>query len=1049
MAIACFYSSTAQALPQHPSVASGNVHILTSGPGMEIRQGSSKAIINWQNFSIEPGESVRFSQPSSSSLVLNRVTGLDSSILNGTLTANGRVFIINPNGVLLGKNAQVNVGGIVASTLDITNADFLNHDFNFAKQGNPPALVKNEGYISAVEGGYVVMLSDHVSNNGNIDARGGSVLMGAGGQVALYFSKDSLVGYAITREAALALVENARNITAAGGTVSLAARGMDNASQSAVVNNTGIIEAKSLRHSQGKIELAADMQGGRVLVNGRLDASASDNDGGNINVSGARVSIAPDATITTAAAGGQTGLFTVRTATAHISDQQDEIHHAALERTLASSNVIISAEDNGRQHSGHLGVDNAISANGQNTLFLKAEKDIVVNAGITMAGGSLTIRADTKGTGNGYLKFSESGAIRSNNAASINLYTNVADYRNTGIYDAFITSPYSLWMLVNNVTQLQNINRNLSGKYALGRDIDAVETGTWDGGFHPIGNHNNEFKGELDGMSHVISNLRIHRPYHGNVGLFGVSQGIIRNLGLVNVDITGNDTAGAVAGYNSGLISNVYATGTVSIDVPSGYSETVPYRAGGLVGVNAHKGFISNAYSLVTVRGKLSLGGIVGHNMGRIDSVYAAGKVGDVEAPAEHRIIGGIAGLNEGEISNAYWTTDGTGQYRAVGINAGTIDANTKKGKLNSTSLKNSVLNLDFENTWVRYQGYTAPYLKSFMKPLNVVALDANVVKPYDGKPALLKGRWLYSDPDAQFSAMLQSTPDQPDNNTVDVGISDYKNTRQFWSDQQGYYIKNPVVEQKFSVEISERPILVKAVEDVKTHDASINSTAKPAISDVLDVQNLGLADGDSVIAHQTFDSTDIGNRMLQVAGVTIKNKDGKDVTLNYRIAKADATGFISVPSTGPDNGPVENGNPGNGNPSSPGGTNPVSPAPVDPTAVNPPPVDRIAFNPEPSNPLPVKVTANDPAVSKPLSSGLGNTGSSGENVNWRGPNGNLARGLSPEDRLTHSNSALAFLSVEHVEDEQQFKKRLLTRNTDDVSLQVVSDGIKLPPGAD
>ena len=185
LAIACIYPGAAQALPENPSVTSGAVSVTTAERAMQINQTTNKAIIDWQKFGIAPNESVTFNQPSRSSVVLNRVTGAEASALDGALNATGQVFLVNPNGVLIGSAARVNVGGLLATTLDIENQRFLGANYTFnARSATDKAPVANDGAITAVDGGYIVMLANNVRNNGTIDAPSGHVLMGAGSQVS-------------------------------------------------------------------------------------------------------------------------------------------------------------------------------------------------------------------------------------------------------------------------------------------------------------------------------------------------------------------------------------------------------------------------------------------------------------------------------------------------------------------------------------------------------------------------------------------------------------------------------------------------------------------------------------------------------------------------------------------------------------------------------------------------------------------------------------------------------------------------------------------------
>ena len=152
--IAGFQPVPALALPEGGEVAAGVASIQRSGAAMTINQNSGRAAINWQRFGIGATESVRFNQPSASSIVLNRVLGQDPTQILGSLRANGQIFILNPNGVLFGRGVQVSVGGLVASTLNLSDADFLAGRYTFGK-GSAPGSVINQGTITAANGGYV------------------------------------------------------------------------------------------------------------------------------------------------------------------------------------------------------------------------------------------------------------------------------------------------------------------------------------------------------------------------------------------------------------------------------------------------------------------------------------------------------------------------------------------------------------------------------------------------------------------------------------------------------------------------------------------------------------------------------------------------------------------------------------------------------------------------------------------------------------------------------------------------------------------------------
>jgi filamentous hemagglutinin family protein len=182
-AISLGFVPAAHALPTGGSVSVGAATIANGPSSVTINQSSQNAAISWQNFGVNTGEAVTFKQPSSSSITLNRVVGTAPSAILGKLSANGRVFVVNPNGILFGKSAQVNVGGLVASTQGITDANFAAGAYKFA--GTSSNAVLNQGAITASNGGYVALLGAHVTNTGVIVAKMGSVTLAGGDAMTL------------------------------------------------------------------------------------------------------------------------------------------------------------------------------------------------------------------------------------------------------------------------------------------------------------------------------------------------------------------------------------------------------------------------------------------------------------------------------------------------------------------------------------------------------------------------------------------------------------------------------------------------------------------------------------------------------------------------------------------------------------------------------------------------------------------------------------------------------------------------------------------------
>ncbi|KAK45290.1 hemagglutinin, partial [Caballeronia jiangsuensis] len=271
------------ALPGGGQVVNGNVSISQPDPHtMAITQGSQKGIVNWNSFSIGGNETVNISQPSSQAVLLNRVTGGEASNIAGHLNANGRVFLVNPAGVLFARGASVNVGSIVASTLGISDSDFLAGKYRFTSAQNAGGLVRNEGTITAGERGTVALLGAQVDNSGTVSAKLGTVAMGAGSDITLDFAGDGLTMLKIDGPAAQALASNSGVLQADGGKVMMSVQTAD-ALASTVLNQTGTVRAQSVAERNGRIVLdggnagltqvagSVDATGGAGLAGGRID----------------------------------------------------------------------------------------------------------------------------------------------------------------------------------------------------------------------------------------------------------------------------------------------------------------------------------------------------------------------------------------------------------------------------------------------------------------------------------------------------------------------------------------------------------------------------------------------------------------------------------------------------------------------------------------------------------------------------------------------------------------------------------------------------------
>lgn len=402
------FATGVHALPAGGVVAAGGATISSGAGSMTINQSTQNAIINWQSFNISQGNAVRFVQPNTASVALNRVVGSNPSSILGNLSSNGKVFLVNPNGILFGQGSSVNVGGLVASTLGITDNNFLTA--NYAFTGTGAGSVVNQGSISA-DGAYIALLGANISNQGVIAANLGTVALAAGNAVTLDVAGDGLLNIAVNQGAVNALIENGGLIRANGGQVILTASAAGNLLNT-VVNNTGVIEAQTLVNQNGTIKLLADMQSGTVNVGGTLDASApGGGNGGFIETSAAHVMVQPAVRITTDAPAGKTGTWLIDPEDFNIGGLvTDNISGATLSALLVTNSVVITTLPGtdamvagtppvtslftNTVGNGDINVKQAITWTGSSsatTLTLLAVRNANVNAAISATNGNLQI----------------------------------------------------------------------------------------------------------------------------------------------------------------------------------------------------------------------------------------------------------------------------------------------------------------------------------------------------------------------------------------------------------------------------------------------------------------------------------------------------------------------------------------------------------------------------------------------------------------------------------------------------------------------------------
>jgi filamentous hemagglutinin family protein len=282
-------SVTAHSLPQGGTVNSGAAAISTNGAQMTIRQSTDKASINWNSFNIGSSAAVNISQPNAQSVLLNRVTGNDPSQILGKLSANGQVILLNPNGIVFGKNGSVTASSFTASTFDLSDSNFNQNIYKYSRNGSTSAVV-NQGKIEVAAGNFVALLGATVTNEGQIIAPQSHVIMAAGESATLSptapassstasQTSQSSIGVSLSQKVRLELEPASINATVnntssgviltEGGQVLMQAAALSDAVAS--ITHSGQIDTTGMQ--AGRVYLLAE--GGTIKVDGRIKANST------------------------------------------------------------------------------------------------------------------------------------------------------------------------------------------------------------------------------------------------------------------------------------------------------------------------------------------------------------------------------------------------------------------------------------------------------------------------------------------------------------------------------------------------------------------------------------------------------------------------------------------------------------------------------------------------------------------------------------------------------------------------------------------------------
>lgn len=307
--------STAFAGPTGGVVVNGQGTISTpSSTTTVIDQASQNLQVNWNTFNVAANENVQFHQPSASSVAFNRILDQNPSQIFGRIDANGQVVLVNPNGLLIGRTAQLNTSSLVVSSLDAIDFDATSGRYRFSTNRLDPGAVVNEGSITAGSGGSVTLLGGRVSNAGSIVADYGTVNLAAGRAATLDLAGDGLLRLEVGGDllsngsGAVVALENSGNIRANGGQVLLTANAVRDVFSN-LINNSGVVRANRIENSGGTITLLGPE--GTVISSGTLDASAGDtvSTGGSVAMLGERVGLTGNARVdVSGVTGGGTAL---------------------------------------------------------------------------------------------------------------------------------------------------------------------------------------------------------------------------------------------------------------------------------------------------------------------------------------------------------------------------------------------------------------------------------------------------------------------------------------------------------------------------------------------------------------------------------------------------------------------------------------------------------------------------------------------------------------------------------------------------------------------
>jgi len=614
------FASPALANPSSAAVTTGSASIASVSNKTTIDQKSEDVVINWSSFNVGAGQTTQFVQPNAQAIAVNRIGGNSASQILGTLDANGRIVLINGNGMLFGKGSQVNVGSLVATSTGGADSDVLAGKFTQA--GNQNAAIVNQGIIRASQGGLVALVAPSVTNAGMVNAKFGTVAVGAANKFTVDFTGDGLVSFAAQGDVnGKASAVNTGSLV--GANVSLTAHAAEGVA-TGVVSMSGFMTAQTAKNVGGTILL--DAGDGSLTSTGAINAAGATG-GGNIETSGAQVAVTGKVTA------GQGGNWktdpdnlTIYAPAAHTISFALNQGTSVWEETSSTTSTGSGTSSPGN---GDIVIDAPITWNTGAMLYLYSYHSIDFNANLNVKnGGCLTFEINNGGTG-GVMSFADGGHI--------NIDTDGTSFTLNGVgYD-----------VVDDISTLaSDIASDPSGNFVLGLSYSAKADGTYTSS--PIAT---TFTGTFYGLGNAITHLDISES-GSSAGLFADigSGGLVSGLGVEGdiVGARGADT-GALAGILSGSLYDDYSKGRVK-ETQEHHGEAAA-SIGGLVGIVESGGSVNDSYSTAKMQGNSlsAIGGLIGtdDSTGSADYDYATGSV-TVMSHSSSSDVGGLIGAAYG-----------------------------------------------------------------------------------------------------------------------------------------------------------------------------------------------------------------------------------------------------------------------------------------------------------------------------------------------------------------------------------------------------------------